>query len=489
MDADLIAARGLVLFSRSPVERDGVAYAFAGSADGPRLLVEGPDGAARGFEVAERLGMGQRPVHVCPTGHANAVRLREVLPETAPSPLSSRDATFGTGDRLGLAGPGHLAVFRRYAASPVLAQQSLRELTLTSRTYEDVLDASTWAVFREGWREPWGADGDHLKTEEWVRKALAIGFSMITADVSDFIRGEWATRGDEEVLAKWREVDAGTRSGLEQRYLGSPLALDTGEAVRFTREELARTWLVYGESVDHAVRLYEACVDERGAGAFDFELSIDETATPTTPQAHVLMAREVGRRGVTVSSLAPRFVGEFQKGIDYLGDVRAFEASFATHAAICRALGHRISVHSGSDKFSVFPAVGRLARGRFHVKTAGTSWLEALRVAAAVDPALFRDLYTHGRRTYDNARKLYHVTPDLARLPAPEGLDASAAAGLLDDPDGRRVLHITYGEMLGVPALKARLFAVLHASADGYAAALERHIGRHLALLGIPARV
>ena len=488
MDNGMLAAKGLVLYPRSPVVREGVSYALAGSAGGSRLLVEGPDGAARGFEVAERVGDGRGFLHICPASHANAVRLRALIPETGPSPLALRDATFGTGDRLGMAGPGHLAAFRRFAAAPVLAQQSLRELTLTSRTYEDVLDSSSWAVFREGWREPWGADGDHLKTEEWVRKALAIGFTMITADVSDFIRGEWTTRGDAEVLAKWQGLDTGIRTGLEQRYLGSPLALDTGEAVRFTPAELARTWLVYGEAVEHATRLYEACVAERGAGRFDFELSIDETATPTTPQAHALMAREVARRGVTVSSLAPRFVGEFQKGIDYLGDVRAFEASFAVHASICRALGHRISVHSGSDKFSVFPAVGRLARGRFHVKTAGTSWLEALRVVSAVDPALFRDLYAHARRTYDNARKLYHVTPDLARLPAPEGLDPSAAAGLLDDADGRQVLHIAYGEILGVPALKSRLFAVLGASADGYAGALDRHISRHLALLGVPAR-
>src|SRR4030042_883158 len=75
-------------------------------------------------------------------------------------------------------------------ASPVPAQQSLRELTLTSRTYEEVLDASTWAVFREGWRDAWGADGDHLKTAEWVRRGLALGDTMITADVSDFIHGE-----------------------------------------------------------------------------------------------------------------------------------------------------------------------------------------------------------------------------------------------------------------------------------------------------------
>jgi hypothetical protein len=488
LPAEALAARGLEVFPRSPVEHDGAVFALAASADGPRLLVAGPDGAAAAFEVTERLGSGRATVHVCPANHANAARLRAILPGAAPSPLASRDVTFGVGDRLGIAGPGHLAAFRRYAASPVLAQQSLRELNLTSRTYEEVLDSSTWAVLREGWRQPWGADGDHLKTEEWVRRALAIGFTMITADVSDFIKGDSAARSDAEALAQWKTLDAGLRRGLEERYLRSAFPIDTGEAIRFTPAELARTTLVYGEAVEHASRLYQACVAEKGAGRFDFELSIDETATPTTPQAHVFMARESSRRGVAIASLAPRFVGEFQKGIDYIGDVGEFERSFAVHAALCRSLGHRISVHSGSDKFSVFPAVGRLSRGRFHVKTAGTSWLEALRVVAANDLPLFRELYAHARRTYDNARKLYHVTPDLARLPDAAGLPAAAAAALLDDPDARQVLHITYGEMLGVPELKRRLFAVLAGSADAYAVALERHIGRHLAALGLPSR-
>jgi tagaturonate epimerase len=488
LPSDLLAARGLAVFPRSPVEHEGAVFGLASAAGVPRLLIAGPDSAAAGFEAAERLGSGRDTVRVCPVHHANAERLRAVLPNAGPSPLAANDATFGTGDRLGLAGPGHLAVFRRYAASPVLAQQSLRELTLTSRTYEEVLDASTWAVFREGWHDAWGADGDHLKTEEWVRRALAIGYTMITADVSDFIHGEWAATSDAEALARWQTLDAGVRRGLEERHLRSPLPVDTGEAIRFTPAELARTTLVYREAVDHAARLYRACVAEKGEGRFDFELSIDETATPTTPQAHVFMARESARQGVAISSLAPRFVGEFQKGIDYIGDVRAFEASFAVHAALCRALGHRISVHSGSDKFSVFPAIGRLSRGRFHVKTAGTSWLEALRVVAAADPALFRDLYAHARRTYDNARKLYHVTPELSRLPDPAGLPAAAASALLDDRDARQVLHITYGEMLTVPDLKRRLFDLLAGSADAYAAALERHIGRHLASLGVPPR-
>ena len=77
--------------------------------------------------------------------------------------------TIGPGDRLGLAGAGHISAIRGFQAWPVLAQQSMRELTLTVRTYADVIDASTWAVFAAGYREPWGADGDHLKTEDQVR--------------------------------------------------------------------------------------------------------------------------------------------------------------------------------------------------------------------------------------------------------------------------------------------------------------------------------
>jgi hypothetical protein len=200
------------------------------------------------------------------------------------------------------------------------------------------------------------------------------------------------------------------------------------------------------------------------------------------------MGLESQRIGISLSSLAPRFVGEFQKAIDYIGAVREFEQSFAVHAEIASTLGYRISVHSGSDKFSVFPAIGRLSRGRFHIKTAGTSWLEALRVVAAKEPALFRDLYVVALERYGHARALYHVTPDLTALPAPAEVSSRTAPSLLDDVNARRVLHITYGEILGVPGLRERLFRLLRANGEGYELMLEHHIGRHLELLGLQLR-
>jgi hypothetical protein len=494
MLAGALAGQRYALLERSVAQAEGISFAFVEVEGAARLAIAGPSGSAAGFEAERMVRAAGGALALCPLTHANAVSLRHALPFTAPRPLGGKDLTIGLGDRLGLAGPGHIAAVRGYRAWPVLSQQSVRELTLTGRTFADVLDASTWAVFREGFREPWGADGDHLKTGEQVSSALGTGLTMITADVSEHLHAALALSSDAELDQAWGALDESHRREAEERYLGRSFALAggsalaDGRAVRFSPAELKRTVLVHRDAVRQAARLYRAGVAVRGERGFDFELSIDETEAATTPQAHLYMAMEVRRLGVSCSSLAPRFVGEFQKGIDYIGELPEFEQCFAVHAAIAATLGYRISVHSGSDKFSVYPAVGRLSGGRFHLKTAGTSWLEALRVVAAADPAFFRELYALALERYPHARKLYHVTPDLESLPEARALRDRDAALLLEDVHARRVLHITYGEMLAAPALKQRLFGLLGSNGPAYAAGLESHIGKHLSLLGVGPR-
>jgi tagaturonate epimerase len=477
----------------SAADIDGASLAMIGIDGSPLLGVSGAESAAPGLETTAEFSAAGQLLRLCPLTHGNAVRLRALLPFAAPSPLAAAAAmpggtrvTFGVGDRLGIAGPGHIRALREHAVLPVLAQQSVRELTLTGRTFEEVLDASTWAVFQEGYRRPWGADADHVKSEEHVAAAFAAGFTMITADVSDHIRGEHAARPASEVRAAYAGLDASCRAEVERLYLSRSFPLGGGKAVRFPEVTFKKTVLVYRDAVEHAVRLYGAAARAAGPAGFDFELSIDETAAATTPQAHLFVAMEAARRGAVLSSVAPRFPGEFQKGIDYIGDVQEFRASFALHAAVARSLGHRISVHSGSDKFSVFPAIGELSGGSFHIKTAGTSWLEALRVIAAEDPGLFRRVYAAAVQRYGEARRLYHVTPDLAALPAPADIPDGSCGRLLDDVDARRVLHITYGELLGVPALRRELFGVLGARIQAYWSGLQMHLGRHLEALGVP---
>ncbi|MCD6123124.1 MAG: hypothetical protein J7K04_14905 [Spirochaetales bacterium] len=489
------------LYPESFREKDGFGYFIAKQGRKRALLLfpvteatvdheSGRPAAGRLPEGFEGLNLKFNDLNLlfCPLDHKNAESLRRTFPFTSPSPLNSINVTFGVGDRLGIAGPGHIRIFKKYSASPVLAQQSVRELTLTGRTYEDVLDASTWAVFQEGYDEPWGADGDHLKTEDWVEKSLALGFTMLTADVSDYIHGEYASKNEKEVTAEYGRIDSSIRENLESSYLNYRLQLENGEEVHFDNVSLARIVLIYRDSLEHAYRLYSKAVETAGEGNFDFELSIDETDTPTTPEAHLFIAKEAEKRGIKIASLAPRFVGEFQKAIDYIGETDKFEKSFKTHALIAKKMGYRISVHSGSDKFKVFPIIGKQTEWKFHIKTAGTNWLEAVRVIALKDPGLFREVYVSARANYKAAREYYHITPNLGNLPDIKQLADRQLPNILDNPDARQVIHITYGEMLKNDELKKKIYACLEDNIEDYWSALYTHIGRHLKSLGIKTK-
>jgi hypothetical protein len=416
-----------------------------------------------------------------PLSHENAETLRKLLPFTAPSQVLTKDRSFGVGDRLGIAAPGHIRIFEQYDAYPVFAQQSIRELNLTNRTYQDVLDAVSFAVFREGFKKAWGADGDHLKTVKDVEYALSLGFSMITLDCSDHIKPE--LNGDAPALPEHYAA----------KYLGRRFDIGEGQVLEFTGAELGKIVGVYGEAIGFAVDMYRRFFGD-GKYAADFEISIDETATPTTPLQHYFVARELTDAGVRFATMAPRFCGEFQKGVDYRGDLSQFEGEIKIHAVIARHFKYKLSIHSGSDKFSVFPSIGRETGGIFHVKTAGTNWLEAMRVVAAADPGLYRQIHRYALSAFDEARKYYHVTTDLAKIPDLDSLKDTELPGLFDRDDSRQLIHITYGLILnkkgpgGSYEFKDRLYKLWKENGEAYAGALVKHIGKHLDLLGVKKR-
>jgi hypothetical protein len=140
--------------------------------------------------------------------------------------------------------------------------------------------------------------------------------------------------------------------------------------------------------------------------------------------------------------------------VDYIGDLAAFERDFAGHAAIARSLGpYKLSLHSGSDKFSIDEIAARLAAGPdgaplVHLKTAGTSYLEALRTLAVATPALFREILGLARERYETDRATYHVSARLDRVTAAEDLTDHELASLIDQFDARQVLHVTFGAVL-----------------------------------------
>jgi len=420
-----------------------------------------------------------------PLNNQNANALRSLFPWAAPQAFGPGGISIGLGDRLGLASPGHLQAIAGTQVRPVLAQQSMRELDLTNRTYADVLDAATWAVFQEGYQDGYGADGDHLKNIKDIGVALNLGFSMITLDCSEHIDDEVLELGEAEVSARYNQLPIEKREAFEKLYKDQDYVLQDGSMIKMAPQNYERMILTYHQALDFMEEVYQQAIAPLDR-TIDFEISIDEVATPTTPQDHFFVASELKKRGIKAWSVAPRFCGRFEKGIDYIGDLGQFEEEFAVHAQIASHFGYKLSIHSGSDKFSVFPIIGKYAEAAgYHVKTAGTNWLEALRVIARVNPDLFRKLHEKALVSLEAARKYYNVSLDMTKIPELSSLEDEELPRFLDENDPRQLLHITYGFMLQDPALRGEIYGVLLENEAAYAQALVTHIGRHLRTLGL----
>lgn len=432
-------------------------------------------------------------IKICPMNAANSKVLRKHFPFTNPVSCGDNKISFGLGDRIGVATPGHLRTIAKSEIFPVLAQQSIRELNLTGRNYDEVLSDAVWAVFQEGYTHGFGADGDHLKTREEVGMALGCGFTRITLDCSEHINNKAADYPDTMLDEIYNQLPAEERAVLEKKYLSGSIKLKTGPELSFEGYDFKRTILVYLKAIKYTISVFNETIKNCGR-KIDFEMSIDETLMPTSAQAHYLVASELIAGGVDIGYLAPRFCGEFQKGIDYMGDQAQFEKEFTLHVKIAGHFGYKISVHSGSDKFSIFPIVGKRTNGRYHIKTAGTSWLEAVRVIAARNTGLFRRMYRFALENLDEAKKYYLIFTKKSMVPDEKLIEDSELPKLLSIEESRQAMHVTYGLLLtarnadGSSMFREEFFKTLYDNEELYYDYLNTHIGRHLKYLNVPRR-
>ncbi|HXN90450.1 MAG TPA: tagaturonate epimerase family protein [Candidatus Sulfotelmatobacter sp.] len=401
---------------------------------------------------------------VGPASHSNLQFLRASLPWLTPKLIGTK-LSVGFGDRVGLATAGHIRAMRiaGRGVGPVFAQQSIREMSRSGRSPSQVVDDAAWGVFAEGWREGFGADADHVKSESDIDPCIAAGFTFYTIDPSEHVwnDADGATSGDVQAMVRslpWRALEDSERNMLRRH--------------RMPVEATVRAAAKYGRALAHVVGIDRYLSSRLGSG-FELEVSVDETDTPTTPEQHEYMAVELRRLGVRFISLAPRFVGSFEKGVDYVGNVTDFETQFARHAEIAKHFGpYKLGLHSGSDKFSIYEIAARLSAGFLHLKTSGTSWLEGLRVVGTWDPDLLADIYALALDRYAEERASYHVSADCG--------DAPALADL-GDSRVRQILHVTFGAVMR--RYGPQLLEVLRAHRDDYEAEIETHFVRHLAPL------
>ncbi len=352
--------------------------------------------------------------------------------------------------------------------------KSNREHTLIGSEPAGTRAAALAAVETLGWKKSWHVVADHIRLETVDRFIPHSDF--FTIDVADAI-GQ---------LAQPASVKAFVRRHPE---LGGEIAIpQLDHLLKATPGEIERVAGKYLLAVQEAGRIYRHIAQAKGAAHFITEVSMDETDRPQTPLELLVILAALADEGIPVQTFAPKFTGRFNKGVDYVGDVAKFEREFNDDlAVIAFAIGQyglpatlKLSVHSGSDKFSLYAPIHRALK-RFdaglHLKTAGTTWLEeviGLADAGGDGLALAKEIYAGAFDRADELCAPYATVIDIQRpkLPAPDRVNKWTSqdfvAALRHDPrcpefnpDFRQLLHVG--------------FKIAAEIGNRYLAALQRH--------------
>ncbi|HOP95673.1 MAG TPA: tagaturonate epimerase family protein, partial [Dictyoglomaceae bacterium] len=303
-------------------------------------------------------------------------------------------------------------------------------------------------------------------------EGISAGFTMYTLDISDLIE-KISNYSQKELKDRFDKIYSFSKKIIE-KYAGKKVNISSSEYFNISYDELCKSAIVYEKALPFVEMVYETLRSK--LPDFEIEISIDEGERDTTPEDHLFVVEYLHQRGVEFTSLAPKFPGEFQKGVDYKGDIKKFEEELKKHYALTKALeGYRLSLHSGSDKFSVYPIFYKVTEGNFHIKTSGTSWLEAVKTIASYNPDLFLDLYEIALDNLEESKKAYKV--DIKREDFPKEIKEELLA-FLERKEVRQLFHISYGVLLDYK--RNEMFEVLNEYEKEHYNFVEENIRKHL---------
>lgn len=339
----------------------------------------------------------------------------------------------GIGDRFAHQGKAQLAAFVKakglgVEVAPVWNKSNREHLIVHSEpaSVRAEADAATKAL---NWKSPYFVDADHIGIKT-VDGFLA-GSDFFTLDVADFINKPADEASIRSFVADQKKLAGALKiPGIEK-------ALDITES---RIEAIARKYLF---AVQEAGRIYKHIVTAKGSGNFVTEVSMDETDQPQTPVDLLFILAALAREGVPVQTIAPKFTGRFNKGVDYVGDVAKFETEFSDDLAVItyvvKTFGLpaelKLSVHSGSDKFSIYPAIRRGVKKHYaglHIKTAGTTWLEELIGLASAGGdglTIAVDVYVQALGRFDELCGPYASVIDINKAKLPTAAEVKAWSG------------------------------------------------------------
>jgi hypothetical protein len=336
----------------------------------------------------------------------------------------------GTGDRFAHQARAQLQACAQALASGIeivpVWNKSNREHTIIGSEPSSTRQAADAAVKALGWKLPYFCDADHITLKTVDRFLDSCDF--YTIDVADFIGLD-------------SEADAIDGFVKQHPELLEPIHLAEADApLKISRKNLRKAAHKYLAAVKKAGEVYRKVESVKGKGNFISEVSMDETEAAQSPAELLIILAAIADEGIPVQTIAPKFSGRFNKGVDYVGDLAQFEREFALDiAAIAYAVQHfglpenlKLSIHSGSDKFSIYPVIhANLTRfnAGVHLKTAGTSWLEeliGLAEAGGEGLALAKDIYAEAFAHSAELCVPYATVIDIdpAKLPSPSEVSA-----------------------------------------------------------------
>ena len=375
--------------------------------------------------------------------------------------------TFGVGDRFAHQAGAQLAAFVQAAAVGVeitpVWNKSNREHLIIGSEPASVREAADAAILAADWQGRYFVDADHINLETVDRFVTASDF--YTLDVADAIGCDPGNAAVEAFVQAHSEL------------IGEIVIEGIARPFVTTREDIEKIFRQFGHAVKQAAEIYQHILAAKGEGNFATEVSMDETDEPQTPPELLVILAALADAKIPVQTVAPKFTGRFNKGVDYVGDLARFEQEFADDlAVISHAVSQyslpkslKLSVHSGSDKFSLYAPIRRcLAKfdAGLHIKTAGTTWLEeviGLADSGGEALTLAQEIY---RQAYDKRSALCEpyatvIDIDESKLPLPEVVDtwdsATYVAALRHDsneafynPHLRQLLHVGFKVAAGM---------------------------------------
>lgn len=369
--------------------------------------------------------------------------------------------SFGVGDRFNHEGEAQLralitATSEGVEVTPVWNKSNREHNIVHSEPVSTRLEADT-AVKNLGWEGPYFVDADHINLSNVDRFIDHADF--FTLDVAMYIGNESSS----EIVAAFKKSCASL--GAEVTIPGIP------DPIRISDNLLNEVAGKYLTAIKEAGKIYRHIEAKKGAGNFVTEVSMDEVEAPQTPVDMFFILKMIADEKIPAQTIAPKFTGRFNKGVDYVGDVKQFAKEFEQDVLVIdhavKSFGLpadlKLSVHSGSDKFSIYPIMAEIIKKHekgLHVKTAGTTWLEeVIGLAAAGDDGLIvaKEIYARALERKEELCAPYADVIDIddAQLPPPEvvaGWTGEKFANTLRhipghpdyNPNFRQLVHVGY---------------------------------------------